>query len=133
MRYLVRMRMIRVFLTTLIAIGLVAGTVYAWKNKALISNLPPLNLRKEKTSKENDGSILGAVQEKTESVSKILQDTVGKTVGDVASQFMTEDQKIEIDKALKNVQDQAVGIPENVYQQARFEYCKQVVDDYAHR
>ena len=64
---------------------------------------------------------------------RILKPTSGKVLINSAVKIGYMPQKIEIDKAVQQVQQQAANIPQEIFEKARYEYCKQVVSDYEKR
>ncbi len=70
------------------------------------------------------------------SVSPVLT-TVGNTIENIVQQSSKvvtgKDQKIEIDKAIEDARKKAENLPEDVFNKAKYEYCKQVVTDYEKR
>lgn len=69
-------------------------------------------------------------------VSPILT-TVGETLENIiekSNKVVTgNDQKVEIDKAIEDARRRTENLPEEVFNKAKYEYCKQVVSDYEKR
>ena len=102
--------------------------------------------RKTSDEKTNDisqqsGEVLGAAQDFIEKTS----DTVGKRVNPVIQQVAkvaqssnvsletNEQETIDVNKAVESVKQEAASIPQKVFDQARYEYCKQVVQEYSEK
>ncbi|HKY74286.1 MAG TPA: hypothetical protein VJ246_03175 [Patescibacteria group bacterium] len=115
---------------------LVAGGVYAWKNQDAL---------KGKISLKNDdsqtGEVLGEAQEKVSNVQESVQRVAGPIMNQVAQIVnqsasmlpqgsLSQPGSINVNDAVEQVKQQAASIPEKVFQDARYEYCRQVVQDY---
>jgi len=133
------------FATACMTILLVGGTVYAWQNKTTLlsrfGKIPQKNEQTTDTEKQEKlalntqqiGEVLGETQKNIVDTVQTIQSTVGDTVSQIVTSATTQDQKIEIDKAVQQVQQQAANIPQEIFEKARYEYCKQVVSDYEKR
>jgi len=145
-RYAQDMSFVRMFATACVTILLVGGTAYAWQNKTtLLSRFgkkPPQNTQQNADSGKDQklaldtqqiGEVLGETQKNIVDTVQTIQSTVGDTVSQIVTSVTTQDQKIEIDKAVQQVQQQAANIPQEIFEKARYEYCKQVVSDYEKR
>jgi|SRR3989339_541016 len=56
--------------------------------------------------------------------------TASETYSNVVKSFTTDEQKIEIDKAVEDAKKKIENLPEDIFEKARYEYCQQVVHDY---
>ena len=146
MRYAQDMKRVRTFATACVAVLLVGGTVYAWQNKTAL--LAKLGKKQSQNTQQNVdtgkeqaqllntqqiGEVLGETQKNIVDTVQTVQSTVGDTFSQILSSVTTQDQKIEIDKAVQQVQQKAANIPQEIFEKARYEYCKQVVSDYENR
>jgi len=59
-----------------------------------------------------------------------LSQTVSGAYTNAVEKFASEDQKIEIDKAVEDTKKKIENLPEEMFEKARYEYCQQVVKDY---
>ena len=87
-----------------------------------------LGVTKENITKTKN-AVVGIVAPITTQVENVLGATVN-TVTSVTSGSTTDTGKIEVNKLFENAKSQAGAIPEQVFTQARYEYCKQVVNDF---
>lgn len=85
----------------------------------------------------SQNKVLGATQTTLQGAVKAIQPafqqvvtTVSEGISSTAEHVLIQDQKIEIDKAIEDVKKNAANIPERVVEEAKFNYCKQVVQDY---
>ena len=151
--------MFKLFLGAIVLTLVVGGGVFVAKNYNLIAENMRLSnfqnlLEKPNTdqpgdeqasiSDEKDGSILGVSKENitktkgvvtnivspiTNQVGNILGASVN-TVTSVTSGSTTDNGKVDVNKLFENAKSQAAAIPEQVFTQARYEYCRQVVNDF---
>ncbi len=151
--------MFKLFLGAIGLTLVVGGGVFVAKNYKLIAEnirLPNFQnlLEKPNTDQPSDeqasipndeeGSILGVSKENitktknavagvitpiTQQVGNVLGASVN-TVTSVTSGSTTDTGKIDVNKLFENAKSQAAAIPEQVFTQARYEYCRQVVNDF---
>ncbi|MEK7458765.1 MAG: hypothetical protein AAB612_04785 [Patescibacteria group bacterium] len=151
--------MFKLFLGAIVLTLVVGGGVFVAKNYNLIAENMRLSnfqnlLEKPNTDQpgdeqasipdEKDGSILGVSKENitktkgvvtnivspiTNQVGNILGASVN-TVTSVTSGSTTDNGKVDVNKLFENAKSQAAAIPEQVFTQARYEYCRQVVNDF---
>lgn len=129
-------RIILFFVSACFITLVVAGGVYAWKNQDALRRKISLSKDDQQT-----GEILGAAQEKVSDA----QDTIQRFAGPVVTQVtqivnqsasklpqgtFSESGTINVNEAVEQVKQQAASIPEKVFQDARYEYCRQIVQDY---
>lgn len=87
-----------------------------------------LGVTKENITKTKN-AVVGVVSPITTQIGNVLGATVN-TVTSVTSGSTTDTGKIDVNKFFENAKSQAAAIPEQVFTQARYEYCKQVVNDF---
>lgn len=94
---------------------------------------------------EDDGSVLGVSKENIEKTKNVLANVghvvnpVVQQVAQVLGQTTTSTHvssgsgTIDVNQAFENAKSQAAQIPEKVFDQARYTYCKQVVEEFEKR
>lgn len=87
-----------------------------------------LGVSKENITKTKN-AVAGVVTPITTQIGNVLGASVN-TVTSVTSGSTTDTGKIDVNKLFENAKSQAAAIPEQVFTQARYEYCKQVVNDF---
>jgi hypothetical protein len=89
------------------------------------------------TDEVKDGSQTQSIGQKIGNTISPVLTTVGNTLESIVEQSSKvvagKDQKIEIDKAIEDARKKAENLPEDVFNKAKYEYCKQVVTDYEKR
>lgn len=144
----------RKMLFLVLVVGLLVGAVAmvsAKQSTPLLSGITHLLQKKTQVAQvsSEDGNVLGEQSDQVNSsgiqgVGEKIGDTVGpvlESIGNSVSQFAstvtekvtTDDQKIQIDKAVEDAKNRASEIPGEVFDKAKYEYCKQVVEDYEKR
>ncbi len=86
---------------------------------------------------QEDSRVLGASQQDVKSMFSSIgpavdgaYNSVSNQVSSLSDKYLKEDQKIEVDKAFNDIKNNAADIPENVFNDAKYNYCKSVVTDY---
>ena len=87
-----------------------------------------LGVTKENITKTQH-AIAGIVTPITTQVGNVLGAMVN-TVTSVTSGSTTDNGKVDVSKLFENAKSTAAAIPEQVFTQTRYEYCKQVVNDF---
>jgi hypothetical protein len=122
---------IRLLFFLFIVGAVVAGAFFVIKHKgsgALVAM----------TQKATGGKVLGVqnaqnVQGAVTAMQPALQNIAGAVTNSIsaaADTVLVQNQKIQIDQAIQSLQSSASGIPQTLFNQARYSYCKQVVQDY---
>lgn len=135
-------RTLLLFLLTIVVTGgVIGGGLYIKQHPEVLEKFRDTSSEKSNTISNQSGEILGTAQEIIEKTS----DMVGKRVNPVIQQVTTimqssnvslesnERGTIDVNKAVETVKQEAASIPQKVFDQARYEYCKQVVQEYSEK
>ncbi len=109
----------------LVAVGAVMFVVKQKGGGSLLSmtqNLPGGKV----LGAQNVQTALGVLQPAAEGVAG----AVSNGVSQVADKVLVDHQKVELDQAFSSIQASAAGVPQSVFTEARYAYCKQVVIDH---
>lgn len=85
------------------------------------------------SSRLNFGSIGSQVSSVVGPIVQTVGSVLGTVVEETAKAVTGNDQKIEIDKAIEEAKKNAANVPGEVFDKAKYEYCKQVISDYETR
>lgn len=119
-------RLLSLFLFVVVLVVAIGG--YTFVKGKFMSSAP---------EEDRDTKVLGATQQSFQSVMGSVGPAVDQAYNAVSSQVsaisdtvLKDDQKIQVDKAFEDIKNNAADIPENVFNDAKYNYCKSVVTDY---
>lgn len=121
-------RLLSVVLFIVILIGALGGYAYV---KTKMTSTPVT------VEDGGDSKVLGATQQTLQSAMGSVGPALDQAYTSVSTQVdslkdtvLKDDQKIQVDKAFEDLKNNAADIPENVFNDAKYNYCKSVVTDY---